>query len=93
MPRYRSTSPFEQVLMGLSVGADKLAVFPADGRPDPVPGSTVVLGCGDEIETAGEIAFPGALRLDQPPDAPPPPDPGPGPTPTPAATPAEEPAP
>lgn len=87
MPRYRSTSPFEQVLLGLSVGQQDVAVFPAGGRPDPVPGSTVVLGCGDEIETADEIAFPGALRLDQPTT---PPDPGIGPTPTPVPGQPEE---
>lgn len=66
MPRYRSTSPFEQVLMGLSVGVGGVAVFPADGRPDPIPGATVVLGCGDEIETPQPIHFPGALEVDIP---------------------------
>lgn len=90
MPRYRSTSPFEQVLMGLSVGENGVAVFPADGRPDPIAGSTVVLGPGDEIETPAPVAFPGALEVDQPAPAPPP---APTPEPAPAPTPAEEPAP
>lgn len=77
MPRYRATSPFEQVLMGLSVGVDGTAVFPAEGRPDLLPGSTVALGLGDEIETAEPVAFPGAYEVDPPaPSAP--------------ATPAEE---
>lgn len=66
MPRYRSTSPFEQVLMGLSVGANGVSVFPADGRPDPTPGSTVLLGPGDEIETPDPLAFPGALDVGAP---------------------------
>lgn len=66
MPRYEATSPFGQDLLGLSVGIDGVAVFPADGRPDPLPGSTVHLELGDEIETPGEIAFPGAYRLDTP---------------------------
>lgn len=84
MPRYRSTSPFEQVLMGLSVGANGVSVFPADGRPDPAAGSTVLLGPGDEIEAPDPLAFPGAAEVDT----------SPTPTPAPvAATPAEEPAP
>jgi hypothetical protein len=70
VPRYLSTSPYEQTLMGLSVGVNGTAVFPTAGRPDPAPGSTVVLGEGDEIETAAEIHFPGAARLDTPTPAP-----------------------
>lgn len=66
MPRYRSTSPFEQVLMGLSVGQPGVTVWPADGRPEPVDGSTVVLGYGDEIATDQPIHFPGAYEVDAP---------------------------
>ena len=66
MPRYRATSPFEQVLLGLSVGVDGTAVWPADGRPDPAAGSTVVLAEGDEIETPEPHPFPGALEVDAP---------------------------
>lgn len=70
MPRYLSTSPYEQTLMGLSVGVNGVAVFPADGRPDPVDGATVVLGEGDQIEAPTELHFPGADRVDSPTPAP-----------------------
>lgn len=80
MPRYQSTSPFEQVLVGLSVGVDGTTVTPADGRPAPADGTTVVLAHGDVLETTAPYHFPGAAELDQP-------------APTPTAAPAEEPAP
>ena len=90
MPRYEATSPFGQDLLGLRVGIDGVAVFPANGRPDPLPGTTVHLELGDEIEAPTELHFPGAYRLDAPqPQNPPPP---PGAPSGPAATPAEEPA-
>ena len=55
MPRYRYTSPWPAVFSDLEIGRTT-RVIPSDGRPAPVPGSTVILLPGDEIETADPCA-------------------------------------
>ncbi len=49
VPRYRYISPWPEVFGDLEVGRDA-RVLPADGRPLPRTGSTVILLPGDEIE-------------------------------------------
>ena len=49
VPRYRYISPWPEVFFDLEVGPDA-RVLPADGRPLPPTGSTVILLPGDEIE-------------------------------------------